>query len=102
VSRIHVNYEELRAAATKLAAEAQEFEVCMTSMQQRAEQLSAAWEGVAEDEFVRQLQSCAARMTRTPAALGRLSGDVAKAADVLEAGERAAQEAIRSIVAADD
>lgn len=102
MNRIHAHYEELRAASTKLAAEAQEFESCLTALQQRTEQLSAAWEGVAEDEFVHQLQSCTARMTRTPEALGKLSRDVAKAADVLEAGERAAQAAIRSIIAADD
>jgi len=101
VSGIHVHYEELNAAAAKFAAEAQELQACLAALLQRSEQLSAAWEGVAEVEFAAQLQSCTARMRRTPEALAKLSSDVKKAAELLEAGERAAQAAIASIVSAD-
>lgn len=101
MSRIHVEYQELGAAAQKILAEAEEMKTCLALLQQRAEQLSAAWEGVAEDEFVVQLTSCAARMRRTPEALEKLALDTRKASELLEAGERAAQAAIQSIVAAD-
>jgi WXG100 family type VII secretion target len=102
MSRLRVNYAELDSAARTYGAEAEEMQACLTLLQQRAAQLSAAWEGVAEDEFVVQLSSCTTRMKRTPELLRKLASDVRKASEVLEAGERAAQAAIRSIVSADD
>ncbi|MCX6019889.1 MAG: WXG100 family type VII secretion target [Chloroflexi bacterium] len=102
MTRIHVHYQELGAAARKFDGEAQEMQAWRFALRQRCEQLTAAWEGAAEDEFVRQLQNCTERMQRTPLALGQLTRDVNKAAYLLEMGERQARTAILTIVSADD
>lgn len=101
MSFIHVHYDELEMASKKIECEAQELRACLVALLQRSEQLGTAWEGVAEVEFSVQLQNCIARMRRTPDLFEKLSSDVKRAAALLEAGERAAQDEIRAIVAAD-
>ena len=101
MTHIRANYDELRAAAQLVAAESEAARRCIRALATRATQLMAGWDGVAEQEFMRQLQSCASRMARTPAMLDELAGDMREAARVLEQGERDASALIAATVTAD-
>lgn len=98
---IRANYDELRAAAQQVADESEAARRCIRTLATRAVQLLAGWDGVAEQEFMRQLQSCTSRMARTPALLDELARDLRECARVLEQGERETSALIAATVTAD-
>jgi WXG100 family type VII secretion target len=99
---IRADYERLHQSAAKTAECSQRLQSCIVTLNARSAELMAGWDGVAEQEFMRQLDSCRARMAKTPALLDELASDLRATATTLLDGEHQASAAILNIVRADE
>ncbi len=100
--QIRANYELLNQSASKTAACSRRLRGCIDVLNARAAELLAGWDGVAEQEFMRQLESCRARMAKAPALLDELAEDLRATASILLEGERQASAAMRNVIQADE
>ncbi len=101
MSTMRVPYDTLRATARAFDAQGGVIKRCIARANARNQQLLEAWDGVAEQEFMRQLASCRARMNRALAKLDELSTDVRETARIIEEHEAMARAEIAHTIAAD-
>lgn len=102
MSHIHINYQEMRAVAGDFQRQAETTNDIIRTLNSRAEQLMAGWEGVAEQSFMGELNSCRQRMVRVPEMLNQIGSALRQTADRIEEAEREAARRTHDIITADD
>lgn len=101
MSAVRVPYDVLRATAQAFDAQGGVIKRCLARANARNQQLLEGWDGVAEQEFMAQLASCRARMSRALAQLDELSTDVRETARIIEEHETLARAEIAHTIMAD-
>ena len=66
-----------------------------------ADKLSAGWEGVADAEFLAQIDSCMARLQHTPLMMNEISIAVKTASDLIQKAEEEARAQIAATIVDD-
>lgn len=102
MSEIRINYEEMRAVATDFQSQAEATQQIIDTLNSRAEQLMTGWEGVAENSFMQELDSCRGRLVRVPDMLTQISQALRNTADRIEAAEQEAARAMPTTITADN
>lgn len=101
MSTVRAPYDVLRATAQSFDTQGGVIKRCLARAAARNQQLLESWDGVAEEEFMAQLVSCRARMSRALALLDELSTDVRETARIIEEHEALARAEIAHTIAAD-
>ena len=102
MNEIRINYEEMRAVAGDFNAQSDATKQIISTLNTRAEQLMAGWEGVAEKSFMQELNSCRQRLGRVPDMLTQISHALRNTARRIEAAEREAARAMPRTITADN
>jgi WXG100 family type VII secretion target len=102
MSQIRMSYDEMRAVASDFQAQSDAVSQILSTLNSRANQLMSTWEGVAEQSFMQELQSCQQRMSRVPEMLAQISQALNNTAAKIEEAEQAAASAIPSTITADN
>jgi WXG100 family type VII secretion target len=85
--RIRVNYDALRSAAAAVNTRSTTLKEIQTALAGRAAVLATSWDGLAEQSWFAQLQSCQTRIAKSPAMLDELSRDLFDSAQLIEKAE---------------
>jgi len=101
-AKITINYQEMRDVAREFQNQSQQTQQILQSLNNRAQQLMAGWEGVAEEAFMQELQSCQQRLNKVPEMLSQISQALARTADTVEQAEQQAASHTRSSITADN
>jgi WXG100 family type VII secretion target len=102
MSEIRMNYEEMRAVASDFQSQSEATQQIINTLNSRAEQLMSTWEGISEQSFMQELDSCRQRLNRVPEMLSQIGQALRQAADRIEAAEQEAARAMPGIVTADN
>ncbi len=101
MSALRAPYDALRTTAQVFDTQGGAIKRCLARAKARNQQLLDGWDGVAEQEFMAQLVSCRARMSRALALLDELSTDVRETARIIEEHEAVARTEIAHTIVAD-
>lgn len=100
--QIRMSYDDMRAVASDFQAQADTVSQIISTLNNRTQQLMANWEGVAEQSFMTELESCNQRLSRVPEMLTQISQALNTTAAKIEEAEQAAAAAIPSTITADN
>lgn len=101
MSQIRVNYEEMAASAQTFLQMSQTADELVKQVKAEADKLSAGWEGVADAEFLAQIDSCMARLQHTPLMMNEISIAVKTASDLIQKAEEEAKAQIAALIVDD-
>jgi WXG100 family type VII secretion target len=101
MSQIRVNYEEMAASAQAFMQMSQTAEELIKQVKAEADKLSAGWEGIADAEFLAQIDSCMARLQHTPLMMSEISTAVKTASDLIQKAEEEARTQIAAVIVDD-
>jgi WXG100 family type VII secretion target len=101
MSQIRVNYEEMAASAQAFLQMSQTADELVKQVKAEADKLSAGWEGVADAEFLAQIDSCMVRLQHTPLMMNEISVAVKTASDLIQKAEEEAKAQIAAIIVDD-
>ena len=101
MSQIRVNYEEMAASAQAFLQMSQTADELVKQVKAEADKLSAGWEGVADAEFLAQIDSCMARLQHTPLMMNEISIAVKTASDLIQKAEEEARTQIAAVIVDD-
>lgn len=96
MAQIRINYQDMRAVASDFQRQSESTQQILSTLNSRANQLIANWDGVAEQAFMQKLQECQQRMNRVPEMLMQISQSLNQTANRIEAAEQEAASGIRS------
>ena len=102
MANIRINYDEMRSVASEFQNQSNATQQIINSLNNRAQQLLSSWEGVAEQSFMQELESCRQRLNRVPEMLAQVSQALRTTADRVEAAEQEAARAAASTITADN
>ena len=71
--QIRINYEEMRAVSNDFRQQSDAVQQILNTLNGRANQLMAGWEGVAEQTFMQELEQCRQRLVHMPEMLAQIS-----------------------------
>ena len=98
MSHIHINYDEVRSVAKEFEEKSQATQDIINTMNGKVEQVMANWEGIAEQSFIQEFESCRSRMGRIPGKLNQIARALRETADrIQQAEEEAARQAQEQI-----
>ena len=101
MSQIRVNYEEMAASAQTFLQMSQTADELVKQVKAEADKLSAGWEGVADAEFLAQIDCCMARLQHTPLMMTEISIAVKTASDLIQKAEEEAKAQIAALIVDD-
>lgn len=96
--QIRINYEEMRAVSNDFRQQSDAVQQIINTLNGRANQLMAGWEGVAEQTFMQELEQCRQRLIRMPEMLAQISQALQMTANRIQEAEQAAQSTIASTI----
>ena len=99
---IRINYQEMRTVARDFQQQSEATQNIISNLNSRTQQLMVAWEGVAEQAFMQELESCNQRLRRVPEMLQQISRALAQTADRIEQAEAEAARGMASTITADN
>jgi WXG100 family type VII secretion target len=99
---IRINYQEMRAVASDFQQQSESAQQIIQSLNSRTQQLMAGWEGVAEQAFMQELDSCNQRLRRVPEMLQQISQALRNTANRIEQAEEEARRGMSSTITADN
>lgn len=102
MSEIRINYQEMRAVAGDFQGQGESVQQILSTLDNRANQLMTSWEGVAEQAFMQELDSCRQRLRRVPEMLAQISQALRQTADRIEQAEMEASRSMASTITADN
>jgi WXG100 family type VII secretion target len=100
--QIRINYQEMRTVASDFAQQAEATQQIISSLNSRTQQLMGAWEGVAEQSFMTELESCNQRLRKVPDMLQQISQALRQTAERIEQAEQEAARGMGSTITADN
>ena len=101
MSQIRMNYEEMAASSQTFMQMSQQADELVKRVKTESDKLSAGWEGVADVEFLTQIDSCMARLQHTPLMMSEVSTAIKVASDLIQKAEEEAKAQIASSIVDD-
>lgn len=98
MSQIRIPYDEVHNVANEFSNQATTIQSAIESLNKRAEQLVQNWEGVAEQAFMQELESCRIKLAHTPEMLNQISQALHRTATDIQAAEQQASSQINSTI----
>jgi WXG100 family type VII secretion target len=99
--QIRMNYDDMAASSKSFAEMSSRAAELVQNVRAEADRLSAGWEGVADVEFLSQIDSCMQRLAHTPLMMSEISTAIKTASDLIQQAEQQAQAAIQSTIVDD-
>ncbi len=101
MSQIKMNYEEMAASSNTFMQMSQQADELVKRVKGETDKLSAGWEGVADTEFLAQIDSCMARLQHTPLMMSEISTAIKSASDLVQRAEEEARAQISNAIVDD-
>lgn len=98
MNQIRMNYAEMAASAQAFAQMAQEADTLVSRVRQEADKLTQGWEGVADQAFMEQIESCMARLRHTPLMMSETSEAIRVASEIVQRAEEEARAKIGATI----
>lgn len=101
MSQIRMNYEEMSVSSQTFLQMSQQADELVKRVKNEADKLSAGWEGVADVEFLGQIDSCMTRLQHTPLMMSEISKAIKAASDLVQRAEEEAKAQIAGTIVDD-
>jgi len=99
---INLNYQQMRAVANDIRAQAEQAHNVIASLQRGVNRLMPTWEGASQVAFQSAYQICQKDLDRVPLMLEQISQTLTQIAAQIEQAEQQVQTSIHTTITADD
>lgn len=99
---IRVDYEAMNRVAGAFGQKAGDIEAILRALEGRIQQLDASWDGIAEQAFRQEWESCRRKLADTPRMLQEISTALIRIAEELRQAEERMRSQMPNIVVSDN
>lgn len=99
---IRVDYEAMRRVADVFEQKAGEVETILTALRKRIRQLDDSWDGIAEQAFRQEWNSCDLKLNATPQMLREIASALKRIEEELRRAEEQLRSQIPGIIVSDN